>query len=96
MTVQSLSQEKGRPGYDPRMLAVLLVYACLQAERSSRKIEERCRTDAAFRVATGNRSLVTRRSAGSGARLPMRAGRWRICSPGCCSCWAWRGWAGWT
>src|ERR1700729_3647710 len=46
---------KGRPGYDPRMMAVLLIYACLQAERSSRKIEERCRTDAAFRVATGNR-----------------------------------------
>ena len=45
---------KGRPGYDPRMLAVLLTYAYLQAERSSRKIEERCRTDAAFRVATGN------------------------------------------
>jgi len=46
---------KGRPGYDPRMLAVLLIYAYLQAERSSRKIEARCRTDAAFRVATGNR-----------------------------------------
>jgi transposase len=46
---------KGRPGYDPAMLAVLLIYAYLQAERSSRKIEERCRTDAAFRVATGNR-----------------------------------------
>ena len=46
---------KGRPGYDPRMLAVLLVYAYLQGERSSRKIEARCRTDAAFRVATGNR-----------------------------------------
>ena len=44
----------GRPGYHPRMLAVLLIYAYLQAERSSRKIEERCRTDAAFRVATGN------------------------------------------
>lgn len=46
---------KGRPGYDPRMLAVLLIYSYLQAERSSRRIEERCRTDAAFRVATGNR-----------------------------------------
>ena len=45
---------KGRPGYDPRMLAVLLVYAYCQGVRSSRKIEERCRTDAAFRVATGN------------------------------------------
>jgi transposase len=44
----------GRPGYDPRMLAVLLIYAYLQAERSSRKIEARCRTDAAFRIATGN------------------------------------------
>jgi transposase len=45
---------KGRPGYDPRMLAVLLVYSYLQGERSSRRIEQRCRTDAAFRVATGN------------------------------------------
>ncbi len=45
---------RGRPGYDPRMLAVLLVYAYLQGVRSSRRIEERCRTDAAFRVATGN------------------------------------------
>jgi transposase len=46
---------KGRPGYDPRMLAVLLIYAYCQGERSSRKIEARCRTDAAFRIATGNR-----------------------------------------
>ena len=45
---------KGRPGYDPRMLAVLLIYAYLQGERSSRRIEQRCRTDAAFRIATGN------------------------------------------
>ena len=45
---------RGRPGHDPRMLAVLLVYAYCQGERSSRRIEERCRTDAAFRVATGN------------------------------------------
>jgi transposase len=45
---------KGRPGYDPRMLAVLLLYSYCRGERSSRKIEERCRTDAAFRVATGN------------------------------------------
>jgi transposase len=44
----------GRPGYHPRMLAALLIYAYLQAERSSRKIEDRCRIDAAFRVVTGN------------------------------------------
>ena len=48
------SPGKGPAGYDPRMLAVLLIYAYCQAERSSRRIEERCRTDAAFRVATGN------------------------------------------
>jgi transposase len=62
---------KGRPGYDPRMLAVLLIYAYLQAERSSRKIEERCRTDAAFRVATGNKvpdhSTICRFRAGAAA-----------------------------
>jgi len=46
---------KGRPGYDPLMLAVLLIYAYCQGVRSSRKIEARCRTDAAFRIATGNR-----------------------------------------
>lgn len=46
---------KGRPGHDPVMMAVLLLYSYLQGERSSRKIEERIRTDAAFRVATGNR-----------------------------------------
>jgi len=53
--LQSLGRPgRGRPGYDPGMLAVLLIYAYLQGERSSRKIEERCRTDAAFRIATGN------------------------------------------
>jgi transposase len=70
------SPGKGRPGYHPRMLAVLLIYAYLQAERSSRKIEERCRTDAAFRVATGNlvpdHSTICRfrsRAAGPGGPL---------------------------
>lgn len=55
MALEALGKPgKGRPGYDPRMLAVLVIYAYLQAERSSRRIEERCRTDAAFRIATGN------------------------------------------
>jgi transposase len=45
---------KGRPGYDPAMMAVLLLYGYCRGVRSSRKIEQRCRTDAAFRVATGN------------------------------------------
>jgi len=66
----------GRPGYDPVMLAVLLVYACLQGERSSRRIEERCRTDAAFRVATGNQvpdhSTICRfRAAAAGGGGPL-------------------------
>src|SRR5260370_42584939 len=46
---------KGRPGYDPRMLAVLLIYAYCQGERSSRRIGGRWRTEAAFRDATRKR-----------------------------------------
>jgi transposase len=70
------SPGRGRPGYDPRMLAVLLVYAYLQGERSSRRIEERCRTDAAFRVATGNQvpdhSTIARfRAAAAGGDGPL-------------------------
>ena len=40
----------GAPGYDPRMLFALLVYAYSQGVRSSREIERRCVTDVAFRV----------------------------------------------
>jgi transposase len=42
---------QGRPAYDPRQLATLLVYACAVGERSSRAIERRCAEDVAFRVA---------------------------------------------
>jgi transposase len=67
---------RGRPGYDPRMLAVLLVYSYLQGERSSRRIEERCRTDAAFRVATGNQvpdhtTIARFRAAAAGEGGPL-------------------------
>jgi transposase len=67
---------KGRPGYDPRMLAVLLVYSYLRGERSSRRIEERCRTDAAFRVATGNQvpdhtAIARFRAAAAGEGGPL-------------------------
>src|SRR5699024_2323797 len=41
----------GRRGYDPDMLLGLLVYAYCVGERSSRRIESRCVTDVAFRVA---------------------------------------------
>jgi transposase len=40
----------GRQGYDPRMLLALLIYAYAVAQRSSRRIEDLCVTDVAFRV----------------------------------------------
>src|SRR5271166_5507528 len=46
------SPGKGRPGYDPQMLATLVMYAMSCGVRSSREIEDRARTDAGFRVAS--------------------------------------------
>ena len=40
----------GAPGYDPRMLLGLLVYAYCRGVRSSRQVERLCATDMAFRV----------------------------------------------
>jgi transposase len=40
----------GRQGFDPRMLLGLLVYGYSQGQRSSRRIEELCATDVAYRV----------------------------------------------
>lgn len=40
----------GAAGYDPGMLLALLVYAYCGGVRSSRRIEQLCRTDVAFRV----------------------------------------------
>jgi transposase len=40
----------GRQGYDPRMLLALLIYAYAMGQRSSRRIEDLCLTDVAFRV----------------------------------------------
>jgi transposase len=50
------SPGKGRPGYDPRMLATLVMYAMSCGVRSSREIEDRTRTDACFRIAAANQS----------------------------------------
>lgn len=47
---------RGRPAYDPAMVATVLVYAYCVGERSSRRIERRCREDVAFRVAAANLS----------------------------------------
>jgi transposase len=40
----------GRQGYDPRMLLGLLIYGYCHGQRSSRRIEELCSVDVAFRV----------------------------------------------
>lgn len=44
----------GRAGFDPDVLLGLLIYAYVVGERSSRRIEQLCHTDVAFRVITGN------------------------------------------
>ena len=46
------SPGKGRPGYDPQMLVTLVMYAMACGERSSRRIEDRTRVDASFRIAS--------------------------------------------
>lgn len=44
----------GRAAHDPSMMLALLLYAYCEGERSSRRIERRCREDVAFRVITAN------------------------------------------
>lgn len=43
----------GRPAYDPEMMVALLLYAYCNGMRSSRRIEQACRTDAAYKVICG-------------------------------------------
>ena len=45
----------GRQAYDPAMMLALLLCAYCEGERSSRRIERRCREDIAFRVLSANR-----------------------------------------
>ena len=44
----------GRPAYDPDMMLTMLLYAYMTGQRSSRRIEAACRTDAAYRVICGD------------------------------------------
>lgn len=44
----------GRSAHDPKMMVTLLTYAYAVGERSSRRIERRCREDVAFRVICAN------------------------------------------
>ena len=46
----------GRAAHDPAMMVALIVYAYAIGERSSRRIERRCREDIAFRVITANQA----------------------------------------
>jgi len=47
------SDGRGGAAYHPTMMTTLLVYAYCDGERSSRRIEERCQTDIAYRYITG-------------------------------------------
>src|SRR4030095_4817852 len=40
---------RGGAAHHPAMMATLLMYAYCDGERSSRRVEERCRTDVAYR-----------------------------------------------
>jgi transposase len=44
----------GRPAHDPAVMVALVLYAYAVGERSTRRIERRCREDVAFRVVAGN------------------------------------------
>jgi transposase len=44
----------GAPAFDPALMTALLLYAYATGERSSRRIEARCRRDIAYRVITAN------------------------------------------
>jgi transposase len=47
------SDGKGASAYHPSAMVALLMYAYCDGERSSRRIEDRCRTDVAYRVLMG-------------------------------------------
>jgi len=44
----------GAPAFEPAMMTALLLYAYASGERSSRRIEDRCRRDIAYRIITAN------------------------------------------
>ncbi len=46
----------GRAAHDPEMMVALLIYSYASGERSSRKIEKRCREDIAHRVICANQA----------------------------------------
>ena len=79
----------GRAPYDPGMLVALLLYAYARGNRSSRGIERACREDVAYKVITGMRRRITRRSRSSVAGMRPRS---PSCLTRCSGCVRRRGW----
>ncbi|MDH3264386.1 MAG: transposase [Paracoccaceae bacterium] len=50
------SDGHGRAAHDPQMMVSLLLYSYALGERSSRRIESRCREDVAYRVISANQA----------------------------------------
>jgi transposase len=51
---QRAKSNRGYPGYDPRMMTALILYAYVTGTVSSRQIERKCVEDVAFRVISGD------------------------------------------
>ena len=77
----------GRAAFDPAMMVALVLYAYAIGERTSRRIEQRCREDIAFRVICANNTpdhatmrgsecFTSRRSA-TCSRVSLRSARRR-------------------
>ena len=54
VTGERVKSSRGQPGYDPRMMTALLVYAYVTGTPASRQIEKKCLEDVAFRVVSAN------------------------------------------
>ena len=54
MRTYARSSDRGRPGYNPKMLLGLILYGYCTGTRSSRQIERRTYEDVAYRVLSGN------------------------------------------
>ena len=55
MRAHAKNTDRGRAGYNPRMLLGLILYGCCAGVRSSRQIERRTHEEVAYRVLAGNR-----------------------------------------
>jgi len=75
----------GAAGYDPDMLVTVLVWAYAHGITSSRRVEELCRTDVAFRVICGGNlpdhvTIARFRADFAGAAGPFFAAVLRLCA----------------